>query len=74
MCRMENRSIRVAEQVVFQVAVLNAAGESLAVNPLASASALVPGEMREIPVIVPAPTAFTHVNVKAHITLVRWAQ
>lgn len=71
-CRLVNHRRQFAEQVVFQVAVMDTNGKVLAVNPLANASRISPGEARELSVLVPATTAGTDVGAKIEVSLVRW--
>lgn len=73
-CRLVNRRQRLAEQVVFQVGLIETDGRTLAVNPLASASALAPGETRETAVFVPATATRASPTAVVEVSLVRWEQ
>jgi hypothetical protein len=72
-CRLVNHRRQFAEQVVFQVALVETNGKILAVNPLASAAAIAPGETRELPVLVPTPKPTVNpAGATITISLVRW--
>jgi hypothetical protein len=71
-CRIVNHRQQFAEQVVLRVALAEASGKILAVNPLVSASAVAPGETRELSVLVPTPAVTTNAGSKVEVSLVRW--
>ena len=71
-CRIVNHLRQFAEQVVLEVALVDANGNTLAANPLAGTSALAPGETRELAVFVPAPTVASNAGAKVKTSLVRW--
>lgn len=71
-CQIVNRRQQFDEQVVLRVALVDAAGRTLAVNPLASASTIAPGEARELIVMVPSPAETSKVSAEVMVSLVRW--
>jgi hypothetical protein len=72
LCRIVNQQERFAEQVVLRVALMDATGKTLAVNPLVGASAVAPGETRELAVLVAAPPHAGPVRAQVETSLVRW--
>lgn len=71
-CRLTNHRPHPAAQVVFQVALQQTNGTILAVNPLASAAAIMPGETRETSVFVPTTNRLSDVMARVTVSLVRW--
>lgn len=71
-CRLTNQRSRTAEQVVFQVALQQTNGTIVAVNPLASAATIAPGESKVAPVFVPTTNQLTDVAAQISVSLVRW--
>lgn len=71
-CRLTNHRSHPAAQVVFQVALQQTNGTILAVNPLASAAAIMPGETRETSVFVPTTNRLSDVMARITVSLVRW--
>ncbi|MCO5044902.1 MAG: hypothetical protein J5I99_09175 [Verrucomicrobia bacterium] len=71
-CRVGNSTARTAMQVVLAVAVENAAGETLAVNPLAGVSELPGGGSREVAFLVPLRTPPAGARGRVTVALVRW--
>ncbi len=71
-CRLTNHRSHTAAQVVFQVALQQTNGTILAVNPLASAAAIMPGETREISVFVPTTNRLSDVMARITVSLVHW--
>lgn len=73
-CRVSNTTRRAAAQVVLRVALLDANGETLAANPLASMADLAPGQSRETPVLVTFHGPQAAVQAHVEVSLVRWRQ
>ncbi len=74
LCRIENRSKRVADSIVFTVSMADPAGTPVVANPLGNVLHLPPGESRAVGILVPAADGEKTQPLTPHATvnLVRW--
>lgn len=73
-CRVSNATVRTAMHVVLNVALQNAAGRTLAANPLASVADLAAGQSRDAVFLVPFPAPTADTRAHAEVALVRWRE
>ncbi|HOX56330.1 MAG TPA: hypothetical protein P5205_07410 [Candidatus Paceibacterota bacterium] len=73
-CRVSNATARVASQVVLRVALVDAQGQTLAVNPLAGVSEVVASHAREARFMVRFSGPGTDARAQVEVSLVRWRE
>lgn len=71
-CRVTNTTPRAAEQVVLRVMLVNAQGQTLAANPLASVANVAARESREAVFFIPIQEQPPNARAQVEISLVRW--
>jgi hypothetical protein len=72
-CRVRNTTTRAAAQVVLNVVLQDARGQTVAANPLASVADLIAGQTRGVDFVVPVRESQSDCRARVEVSLVRWS-